>query len=53
MAEEPSCPAARGILLDEGLNSCLLHWLSQQGNPLLYSWPMFLDMFAPILDLAT
>ena len=34
-----SCSAARGIFLDQGLNSCILHWqadslpLSHQGSP--------------------
>ena len=26
MAHELSCPAARGILLDQGSNLCSLHW---------------------------
>ena len=36
-----SCPVARGILLDQGLNPCLLHWqadsypLYHQGSPQL------------------
>ena len=39
----PGCSTACGILPDEGLNPCLLHWqsesspLSHQGNPVL-SW---------------
>ena len=39
-----SCSVARGIIPDQGLNSCLLHWqadslpLSHQGSPPKLSW---------------
>ena len=39
VVHRPSCSAACGILADQGLNLCLLHWqadslpLSHQGSP--------------------
>ena len=51
------CSMACGVLQDQGLNPCLLHWqvdsspLSQQGSPILCFWEttiLFFTVAAPV-----
>ena len=48
VAQRLSCSVARGIFLDQGLNSCLLHWQAVSSPLVPYGKHALLSQFIPI-----